>query len=60
MGKKFVFGATESRQQGEIDRTYSEMMGAAQAQAQAKADQTGAITGALGSIASIGGGMLGG
>jgi len=59
-GKKFVFGATESRQQGEIDRTYAEMTGAAQAQAQAKADQTGAITGALGSIASIGGGMLGG
>ena len=58
-GKKFVFGATESRQQGEIDRTYAEMTGAAQAQAQAKADQTGAITGALGSIASIGGGMLG-
>lgn len=60
MGKQFVFGATESRQQGEIDRTYAEMTGAAQAQAQAKADQTGAITGALGSIASIGGGMLGG
>ncbi len=60
MGKQFVFGATESREQGVIDRTYSEMMGAAQAQAQAKADQTGAITGALGSIASIGGGMLGG
>jgi len=57
-GKKFVFGATESRQQREIDRTYAEMTGAAQAQAQAKADQTGAITGALGSIASIGGGLL--
>jgi len=59
-GKQFVFSATESREQQQIDRTYSEMMGAAQAQAQAKADQTGAITGALGSIASIGGGMLGG
>lgn len=59
-GKQFVFGATERREQQQIDRTYSEMMGAAQAQAQAKADQTGAITGALGSIASIGGGMLGG
>jgi len=58
MGKKFVFGATESRQQAEIDRTYAEMTGAAQAQAQAKADQTGAITGALGSIASIGGSLL--
>lgn len=57
-GKQFVFGATESREQAQIDRTYSEMMGAAQAQAQAKADQTGAVTGALGSIASIGGGLL--
>lgn len=58
MGKQFVFGATESRQQGEIDRTYAEMTGAAQSQAQAKADQTGAITGMFGSLASIGGGML--
>ena len=57
-GKQFVFGATESRQQGEIDRTYAEMTGAAQSQAQAKADQTGAITGMFGSLASIGGGML--
>jgi hypothetical protein len=58
-GKKFVFGATESREQGIIDRTYSEMMGAEQDRAQAKADQTGAITGMFGSMASIGGGMLG-
>tara|TARA_R110000803_G_scaffold81317_2_gene147256 strand:+ start:1009 stop:1671 length:663 start_codon:yes stop_codon:yes gene_type:complete len=57
-GKQFVFGATESRQQGEIDRTYGEMMGAAQDQAQAKADKTGAITGMFGSLASIGGGLL--
>jgi hypothetical protein len=58
-GKQFVFGATESREQGAIDRTYGEMMGAAQDQAQAKADQTGAMTGMFGSLASIGGGMLG-
>lgn len=60
MGKQFVFGATESREQKEIDRTYAELTGAAQAQAQAKADQTGAMTGMFGSLASIGGGMLGG
>ena len=59
MGKQFVFGATESREQSQIDRTYAEMMGAAQDQAQAKADQTGAITGMFGSLASIGGGMMG-
>jgi len=58
-GKQFVFGATESREQGAIDRTYGEMMGAAQDQAQAKADQTAAMTGMFGSLATIGGGMLG-
>ena len=58
-GKQFVFGATEQREVKEMDRTYGEMMGAAQDQAQAKADQTGAITGMFGSMASIGGGMLG-
>ena len=60
MGKQFVFQATEQREVKEMDRTYAEMMGAAQDQAQAKADQTGAITGMFGSMASIGGGMLGG
>ena len=58
-GKKFVFGATEQREVKEMDRTYGEMMGAAQAEAQAKADQTAAMTGMFGSMASIGGGMLG-
>lgn len=59
MGKQFVFGATEQREVAEMDRIYNELQGSKQDQAQAKADQTGAITGALGSIASIGGGMLG-
>jgi len=58
-GKQFMFGATENREQGAIDRTYGEMMGAAQDQAQAKADQTSAVTGMFGSMATIGGGMLG-
>ncbi len=59
MGKQFVFGATEQREVKEMDRTYAEMMGAEQDRAQAKADQTGALTGMFGSMASIGGGMLG-
>ena len=59
MGKQFVFGATESREQGAIDRTYGEIMGAAQDQAQAKADKTGAMTGMFGALGSIGGGLLG-
>lgn len=58
-GKQFVFGATESREQGAIDRTYGELQAASGAQAQAKADQTSAITGMFGSLASIGGGLLG-
>lgn len=58
-GKQFVFGATEQREVKEMDRTYAEMMGAEQDRAQAEADKTGAVTGAIGSIASIGGGMLG-
>lgn len=58
-GKQFVFNATEQREVKEMDRTYAEMMGAAQDQAQAKADQTGAMTGMFGSLATIGGGMLG-
>jgi hypothetical protein len=58
-GKQFVFGATEQREVKEMDRTYAEMMGAAQSEAQAKADQTGAMTGMFGSLATIGGGMLG-
>ena len=59
-GKQFQFGARETREQGAIDRTYGELVGARQDQAQAKADQTGAITGMFGSLASIGGGMMGG
>lgn len=59
-GKQFQFGARETREQGAIDRTYGELVGARQDEAQARADQTGAITGMFGSLASIGGGMLGG
>ena len=58
-GKQFKFTAKEAREQGAIDRTYQQLMGAAQGEAQAKADQTGAITGMFGSLASIGGGLLG-
>ena len=58
-GEQFKFTAKEAREQGAIDRTYQQLMGAAQGEAQAKADQTGAITGMFGSLASIGGGMLG-
>ena len=53
-GKQFVFGATEQREQQQLDRTASMLAQAKAAQAQAKADQTSAITGALGTVAQAG------
>lgn len=53
-GKQFVFQATESRQQQEIDRTAALMGAATGAQARAKADQTSAITGMFGGLAQAG------
>ena len=58
-GKQFKFSAKEAREQGEIDRTYQQLTGAAQSQAQARADKTGAMTGMFGSLASIGGSLIG-
>jgi hypothetical protein len=58
-GKQFQFSAKEAREEGRISRTLSQLTGAAQATAQAKADQTGAITGMFGSLASIGGSLIG-
>lgn len=58
MGQQFVFGATESREQDAIDRTYGEMMGAAQDQAQARADQTAAISGTIGGLGQFAGGLI--
>ena len=59
-GKQFKFNAKEAREENQISRTLSQLTGAAQATAQAKADQTGAITGMFGSLASIGGSLIGG
>lgn len=53
-GKQFVFGATEQREQQQLDRTAAMLGQAKAAQAQAKADQTSAITGALGTVAQAG------
>ena len=53
-GKQFVFEATEQREQQVLDRTAA-MLGQQQAaQAQAKADQTSAITGMFGTVAQAG------
>lgn len=53
-GKQFKFAALENRQQQKIDRTAAMLGAATQAQAQAKADQTSAITGMFGGLAKAG------
>jgi hypothetical protein len=53
-GKQFVFGVTEQREQQQLDRTASMLAQAKGAQAQARADQTSAITGMFGSVAQAG------
>jgi len=57
-GKEFVFSQTERRQQQEIDRTAALMGAATGAEAQARADQTSAITGMFGGLAQAGIGMI--
>jgi len=51
-GKQFVFSATEQRQDAKIDRTASQLDNAQAQLAQARADGTAAITGAIGGIAN--------
>ena len=53
-GKQFVFGAKEQREMQELDRTAAMLGAATQSQAQAKADQTSAITGMFGTVAPAG------
>ena len=53
-GKQFVFGAKEQREMQELDRTAAMLGAATQSQAQAKADQTSAITGMFGTVAQAG------
>ena len=53
-GKQFVFGAKEQREMQELDRTAAMLGAATQSKAQAKADQTSAITGMFGTIAQAG------
>ena len=53
-GKQFVFGAKEQREMQELDRTAAMLGAATQSQAQAKADQTSAITGKFGTVAQAG------
>ena len=54
-GKQFVFGAQENRDTAQMDRLSTQISGAAQRESQAGSDRTSAITGMVGSLASIGG-----
>jgi chromosome segregation ATPase len=57
-GKQFVFGAQENRDTAQMDRLSAQISGAGQRESQASSDRTGAITGMVGSLASIGGSYM--
>ncbi len=59
-GKQFVFSATEQREQQQLDRLSNQIGALRGAAAQARADSTAAITGAIGGIANIAGSFIGG
>ena len=56
-GKQFMFNATENREQQKIDRVAGQLGLATNREYQAGADKTSAITGAIGSISSLAGGL---
>tara|TARA_R110001606_G_scaffold287111_1_gene435269 strand:+ start:1049 stop:1675 length:627 start_codon:yes stop_codon:yes gene_type:complete len=56
-GEAYEFNLRENRQMAELDRTAAMLGASKQAEAQAQSDRTGAITGAIGSLAGIAGGM---
>ena len=53
-GSQFMFQATEQRQQGQLDRVAAQMNGAQAQAVQAQANFTGAITGGISALGSIG------
>ena len=57
-GKQFVFGAQENRDAAQMDRLSTQISGAAQRESQARSDRTTAVTGMVGSLASIGGSYM--
>ena len=56
-GEAYEFNLRENRQTAELDRTAALLGAARQAEAQAASDRTGAMTGMLGSLAGIAGGL---
>lgn len=57
-GKQFVFGTREQREMQQLDRVSNQISALRGQAAAAQRDQTGAITGMFGSLASIGGSMM--
>jgi hypothetical protein len=51
-GEQFMFGAREEREMQQLDRISTQLSGAEAREAQARADQTGIMTTAIGGIAS--------
>jgi len=59
-GEQFMFSAREQREMQQLDRTAAMLGQAQQAEAQATADQTSAMTGMFGSLAQLAPGAFGG
>ena len=58
-GKTFVFTQTEQREMQQLDRISNQISALRGQAAAAQRDQTAAITGAIGSVAGIAGGLGG-
>ena len=58
-GRQFVFNATEQREMQQLDRVSNQIAALRGQAAQAQRDQTAAITGAIGYVASIAGSLGG-
>lgn len=56
-GKQFVFGATEQREMQQLDRVSNQISALRGQEAQARRDQTAAVTGAIGGVVSSVGSM---
>tara|TARA_R110000868_G_scaffold151203_1_gene374869 strand:- start:8392 stop:9123 length:732 start_codon:yes stop_codon:yes gene_type:complete len=56
-GKSFIFNTQEDRDKAQLNRLSAQVSGAEAAEAQASADKTGAITGAIGGLVSTVGSM---
>ena len=57
-GEQFAFQAQENREGAQLDRVSTQLSGAEARQAQASADRTGAITGAISGVSSLAGSYM--